>query len=234
MILKVARLGYPVLRASAQPIAPERINTPEFQRLLDDMVDTMREYVGVGLAAPQVHLPLRLAVLEVEHHPRYPEMPSVPLTFLINPEVTILDRTTIEDWEGCLSIPEMRGRVPRFKQLRVTGLGRHGEALDFIASDFHARVIQHETDHLNGEVYLDRMPNMRSLAHLAEWHRFALKPPGKTSSGHDATFASYTLVVRVMRSRAVRRLISADTGACRESCRSVLPARGPWPADRFP
>ncbi len=176
MILKVARLGYPVLRTMAQPVAPAHINTPEFQRLLDDMVDTMREYVGVGLAAPQVHLPLRVAVLEVEHHPRYPEMPQVPLTFLVNPEVTIVDRTTVEDWEGCLSIPEMRGRVPRFKQLRVTGLGRHGEALDFIASDFHARVIQHETDHLNGEVYLDRMPNMRSLSHLAEWHRFALTP----------------------------------------------------------
>jgi peptide deformylase len=176
MILKVARLGYPTLRMTAQPIAPERINTPEFQRLLDDMVDTMREYVGVGLAAPQVHLPLRVAVLEVEDHPRYPEMPPVPLTFLINPEVTILDHATIEDWEGCLSIPEMRGRVPRFKQLRVKGLGRRGEALDFIASDFHARVIQHETDHLNGEVYLDRMPNMRSLAHLAEWHRFAMAP----------------------------------------------------------
>ena len=177
MILKVARLGYPTLRMIAQPIAPERINTPEFQRLLDDMVDTMREYVGVGLAAPQVHLPLRVAVLEVEDHPRYPEMPPVPLTFLINPEITILERAAVEDWEGCLSIPEMRGRVPRFKQLRVQGLGRHGEALDFIASDFHARVIQHETDHLNGEVYLDRMANMRSLAHLAEWHRFAMAPP---------------------------------------------------------
>ena len=176
MILKVARLGYPVLRARAQPVAPERIGTSDFQRLLDDLVDTMREYSGVGLAAPQVHLPLRVAVLEVEHHPRYPEMPSVPLTFLVNPELTILDRTPVEDWEGCLSIPEMRGRVPRHKQLRVTALGRHGEALDFIASDFHARVIQHENDHLNGEVYLDRMPNLRSLAYLAEWHRFALAP----------------------------------------------------------
>jgi len=165
-----------VLRARAQPVAPERIGTSDFQRLLDDLVDTMREYSGVGLAAPQVHLPLRVAVLEVEHHPRYPEMPSVPLTFLVNPELTILDRTPVEDWEGCLSIPEMRGRVPRHKQLRVTALGRHGEALDFIASDFHARVIQHENDHLNGEVYLDRMPNLRSLAYLAEWHRFALAP----------------------------------------------------------
>jgi len=176
MILKVARLGHPVLRAAAQAVAPERIGTPEFQRLLDDMVDTMREYSGVGLAAPQIHLPLRVAVLEVEHHPRYPEMPPVPLTFLVNPEVEIVERETVEDWEGCLSIPEMRGRVPRYRSLRVTALGRHGEALDFVASDFHARVVQHETDHLKGEVYLDRMPDMRSLAHLAEWQRFAMGP----------------------------------------------------------
>src|SRR6201993_999332 len=103
-------------------------------------------------------------------------MPQVPLTFLINPEVAILDRATIEDWGGCFSIPEMRGRVPRFKQLRVTGLGRHGEALDFIASDFHARVIQHENDHLNGEVYVDRMPNLHTLTYLAECQRFLLFP----------------------------------------------------------
>ncbi len=176
MILKVARLGHPVIRAAAQPVDPGVIKTPEFQRLLDDMVETMHEYNGVGLAGPQVHLSLQVAVLEVENHPRYPQMPRVPLTYLINPQVTILDRSTIEDWEGCLSIPEMRGVAPRFKQLRVTALGRDGEPLDFVASDFHARVIQHETDHLKGEVYLDRMPNMKTLCHLAEWQRFALAP----------------------------------------------------------
>ncbi|HLK86521.1 MAG TPA: peptide deformylase [Candidatus Binataceae bacterium] len=181
MILKVARLGHPVLRTRAQPVAPEQIASSEFQRLLDDMVETMREYTGVGLAGPQVHLPLRVAVLEVEHHPRYPEMPRVPLTFLINPEFTVIEHERIEQWEGCLSIPDLRGRVPRFKQLRVTGLGRHGEALDFVASDFHARVVQHETDHLNGEVYLDRMADMRSLAFLAEWQRFALRPEPEES-----------------------------------------------------
>lgn len=92
MILKVSRLGHPVLRTTAQAVAPERIATPGFQSLLDDMVDTMREYNGVGLAAPQVHLPLRVAVLEVERHPRYSEMPPVPLTFLINPQIEILER----------------------------------------------------------------------------------------------------------------------------------------------
>ena len=179
MILKVARLGHPVIRTPAAPVDREQIGTPEFQRLLDDMVETMREYTGVGLAGPQVHLSLQVAVLEVEQHPRYPDMPPVPLTFLINPQVTVLDASTVEDWEGCLSIPEMRGRVPRFKQLRVTALGRNGESLDFVATDFHARVIQHETDHLKGEVYLDRMPNLRTLTHLAEWQRYALAPPAR-------------------------------------------------------
>lgn len=179
MILKVARLGHPAIRIPARAVDPAMIKSPEFQRLLDDMVDTMHEYNGVGLAAPQVHLSLQLAVLEVSHHPRYPDMREVPLTYLINPQVTVLEAAIIDDWEGCLSIPEMRGVVPRYKQLRVIALGRHGEQLDFVAGDFHARVIQHETDHLKGEVYLDRMPNLRSLSHLAEWQRFVLEAPQK-------------------------------------------------------
>jgi|SRR5579863_1753834 len=179
MILKVARLGHPVIRAVAQPVDPAAIKTAEFQKLLDDMVDTMHEYNGVGLAAPQIHLSLQVAVLEVQHHPRYPEMPSVPLTYIINPRVTVLNAAMVEDWEGCLSIPEMRGMVPRVQQLRLTALGRNAEQLDFVASDFHARVIQHETDHLKGEVYLDRMPHLKTLSHLAEWQRFVLQPASK-------------------------------------------------------
>src|SRR5439155_6100444 len=98
MILKVARLGHPVIRMAAQPVDPATITTPEFQRLLDDMVETMREYNGVGLAAPQVHLSLQVAVLEVHKHPNYPNMSSVPLTYLINPQVTVLDSSLVEDW----------------------------------------------------------------------------------------------------------------------------------------
>ncbi len=177
MILKVCRLGHPVVRTAARPVPPERIVTREFQKLLDDMIETMREYNGVGLAAPQVHLSLQVAVLECESNPRYPEAPPIPLACIINPLVTVLDPATIEDWEGCLSIPDLRGLVPRFKNVRVQALGRDGEPLDFVAADFHARVIQHETDHLKGEVYLDRMPNMRSLSHLAEFQRFVLAPP---------------------------------------------------------
>jgi peptide deformylase len=174
MILKVARLGHPAVRTPAQPVSFDQIKTHDFQKLLDDMVETMHEYIGVGLAAPQVHLSIQVAVLEVEQHPRYPEMPSVPLTYLINPEVTVLDTTLEDEFEGCLSIPDFRGLVPRAKKVHVKALGRNAEPLDFIANDFHARVIQHETDHLKGEVYLDRMPNLRTLAHLSEFQRYVI------------------------------------------------------------
>jgi peptide deformylase len=180
MILKVARLGFPSVRAVAQPVAAAEIKSRDFQKLIDDMIETMYEYHGVGLAAPQVHLPLRLAVLEVQSHPRHPDMPTVPLTVLINPEVTAVGEEKVEEWEGCLSVPDLRGLVPRFKEVRVRATGRAGEALDFVARDFHARVVQHETDHLKGEVYLDRMPNLRQLGFLDEWQRFLLpadQPP---------------------------------------------------------
>ena len=181
MILKVARLGHPVVRTQASPVAVEQIGRAEFQALIDDMVETMHEYSGVGLAAPQIHLPLQIAVLEVANNPRYPDAPPVPLTVIINPVVTVLNRETVDDWEGCLSIPELRGLVPRFKEVRVQALGRSGETLDFVARDFHARVIQHETDHLKGEVYLDRMADLRSLSHLAEWQRFVMAPAARKS-----------------------------------------------------
>jgi peptide deformylase len=174
MILKVARLGFPSIRAAAQPVASTEISSRDFQKLIDDMIETMYEYHGVGLAAPQVHLPLQLAVLEVQSHPRHPDMPAVPLTVLINPEVTPAGEEKVEDWEGCLSVPDLRGLVQRFREVRVRATGRNGEALDFVARDFHARVVQHETDHLKGEVYLDRMPDLRQLGFLDEWQRFLL------------------------------------------------------------
>lgn len=174
MILKVARLGHPVIRTEAREVAAQEISTPEFQHLLDDMVETMREYNGVGLAAPQVHISMALAVIEVAQNVRYPEAPTVPLTFLINPRIEARSQEAADGWEGCLSIPELRGRVPRWREIHVQALGRNGEPMDFVARDFHARVIQHECDHLKGEVYLDRMRDMRSLAHLAEWQRFVV------------------------------------------------------------
>ncbi len=171
-ILKVARLGNPVLRKAAEDVPPEQISSPLFQKLVDDMIATMKEYDGVGLAAVQVHEFKKIAVLEVADNPRYPHKPRVPLTVLVNPDFTPLSDETEEDWEGCLSIPELRGIVPRYKSIRVQARDRHGKELDFVASGFHARVIQHESDHLNGKVFLDRMRDLSTLAYLQELGRY--------------------------------------------------------------
>jgi peptide deformylase len=171
-ILKVARLGHTVLRKIAAPLSVTEIRSADIQRFIDDMIETMKEYSGVGLAADQVHESKQIAVLEVADNPRYPEKPAVPLTVLINPQITPLSGETADDWEGCLSIPDLRGKVPRFTSIRVQALDRNGREMDFVAHDFHARVIQHEWDHLNGKVYLDRMPDLSTLAFLAELARF--------------------------------------------------------------
>ena len=170
-ILKVARLGHPVLRQPAAPVTVEEIRSPEIQRLIDDMVETMHEYNGAGLAGNQVHVPKQICVIEVTGNPRYPEAPAIPLTVLINPTVTPVTDEMEEGWEGCLSVPDMRGMVPRFGAVRLEALDRHGDRVDVIAKEFFARVIQHETDHLHGIVYLDRMRDLSTLTHLAEWNR---------------------------------------------------------------
>ncbi len=170
-ILKVARLGHPVLRHQAEPVPVREITRPETQRLIDDMIETMREYVGVGLAAPQVHVSWQIAVLEVESHPRYPDMPRVPLMTIVNPVLTPVAEDTLSDWEGCLSIPDLRGVTPRCSAVRLEAYGREGERIDLVAKDFLARVLQHETDHLGGKVYLDRMRDFSTLSHLQEWTR---------------------------------------------------------------
>ena len=171
-ILKVVRLGHPVLRKLAQNVPPEQITSSENQRLIDDMIETMKEYDGIGLAAVQVHESKQIAVLEVADNPRYPQKPSVPLSVLINPKITPLSDEMEEDWEGCLSIVELRGIVPRYKRIRVLARGQDGTELDFEASGFHARVIQHEWDHLQGKVFLDRMRDLSSLTYLQEYSRY--------------------------------------------------------------
>jgi peptide deformylase len=170
-ILKVARLGHPVLRRPARPVPPDEIGAPETQRLIDDMIETMREYDGAGLAANQVHTLRQVAVIEVLENPRYPDAPQVPLTVVINPVVTPLTEELEEGWEGCLSVPDMRGLVPRYAAVRLQCLDRDGQPVDLVAKEFFARVIQHETDHLNGVVYLDRMRDLSTLSHIAEWNK---------------------------------------------------------------
>jgi len=170
-ILKVARLGHPVLRQQAERVLPADIQSAQVQRLIDDMIETMHEYDGAGLAANQVHVPRQIAVIEVAKNPRYPDAPEIPLTVLINPVVTPTSEEIEEGWEGCLSVPDMRGVVPRYTAVRLECLDRQGNPVDLVAKDFFARVIQHETDHLNGIVYVDRIRDMRTLSHIAEWQR---------------------------------------------------------------
>ena len=172
MILKVARLGHPVLRQRAKPVPAALIQRPEFQRFLDDLIDTMREYDGVGIAAPQVHIALQAAVIEAARNPRYPRAPAIPLTVLLNPRLRPLERRQAADWEGCLSLPDLRGQVPRWASVAVEGLDRRGRPLRLRARGFFARVLQHEHDHLQGRVYVDRMRGLSTLTHLAEHARF--------------------------------------------------------------
>ncbi len=172
-ILKVARLGHPALRKVSAPVPPGEIRAPALQQFIDDLIETMREHDGVGLAAPQVHESKRIVVFEVERNPRYPDAPSIPLTVLINPEISVVEKEMDEDWEGCLSVPNLRGRVPRHRAVQVKALDRRGAALDFVAKDFHARVVQHECDHLDGKVFLDRMRDFSSLMYLSEFYRYA-------------------------------------------------------------
>jgi len=178
-ILKVARLGHPVLRQVSANLPERELQSAAMQKLIDDMIETMKEYDGVGLAADQVHESKQVAVLEVANNPRYPNKPDVPLTVLVNPRVTPLSDALEEDWEGCLSIPDLRGRVPRYTSVRVQAWDRNGQELDYVATGFHARVIQHEFDHLNGKLYVDRMRDLTTLSFLQEFARYWLPARGE-------------------------------------------------------
>ena len=172
-ILKVARMGHPVLRAKARPLQASEIRSPEVQRLIDDMFDTMHEYQGIGLAAPQIHVSVRLFVAGMAPDPdEEPDPDQVPEMALINPEITVVGRETAEDWEGCLSIPDIRGQVPRARQILVKAYDRNGKRVEMKASNFMARVIQHETDHLDGVLFFDRMKSFETLTFLEEFQRY--------------------------------------------------------------
>ena len=169
-ILKVANLGNPVLRIPSEPV--KNIQAPEIQRLIDDMVETMREYHGVGLAAPQVHRSLQIVTIEAEPDGRASSAPPASPTILINPRIVPATERLEEDWEGCLSIPDLRGKVPRYTDIEVQAHDRRGKPLNFTAGDFFARVIQHEYDHLIGTTFLDRMKSLETLTFLEEYSRY--------------------------------------------------------------
>jgi len=167
-ILKVARMGHPVLRARARTVDKLEIKTPAVQDFIDSMVDTMFEYSGVGLAAPQVHESLRIFVAMLDADGQG----EGDAVVFVNPEITVVGDQTVEGWEGCLSIPDVRGRVPRAQHIRVTALDRNAKRFELELKDFPARVVQHETDHLDGVLFFDRMKSLGSLTYLEEYSRY--------------------------------------------------------------
>jgi peptide deformylase len=172
-VLPIVRLGHPALRSPAAPVPLVEVGQPSFQAFLDDLVDTMHDANGVGLAAPQVGVERQIFVYERAGDG--PELePAIPLHIIINPMLTPQSGEVVYDWEGCLSIPDLRGLVPRHPAVRVRGLDRHGQPLDYVAKGFEARIVQHEFDHLNGVVFLDRMRDLKSLSFLGEWEEFML------------------------------------------------------------
>ena len=153
-------MGHPVLRQVALPVS--RFDA-ELQTLVADMDETMRSVNGAGIAAPQIGVSLRVVIFEVEENPRYPHVSPVPYTVLVNPELTALGGEEEDGWEGCLSVPGMRGLVPRFKRLRYRGFDLHGKPIDRTVEGFHARVVQHEVDHLDGILYPQRIRDLRDF-----------------------------------------------------------------------
>ncbi len=165
-IKPVLRMGDPRLLIVSRPI--ERFDTPELRGLLGDMEDTMAALNGAGLAAPQIGVPLRVVIFGIEDNARYPDAEPVPYTVLINPVLTPIDNDFEDGWEGCLSVPGMRGLVPRYKRLRYQGFDVSGNAIDRTVEDFHARVVQHECDHLDGILYPMRVEDLRNFGFTAE------------------------------------------------------------------
>lgn len=171
-ILKIARLGHPVLRKAALEVENAKIPSDEIQRLIDGMIETMREYDGIGLAAPQVHQSLQIYVIESCKNSRYPEAPDIPLVILINPIFTYMSENKVEGWESCLSVNNLRGKVSRSEEVKLEALDRSGEKIMLEVNGFFAVVLQHEIDHLNGMVYLDRMKDMKTLSHMKEFAKY--------------------------------------------------------------
>ncbi|MGH9363738.1 MAG: peptide deformylase [Thermoanaerobaculia bacterium] len=170
MILKVAKLGAKVLRESSREVDPKAIARGDYEPFLADLEDTMREYDGTGIAAPQVFMPLNVFLYEVNPERRRSKEQSVPLTALFNASFEPAGAEIEEDSEGCLSVPFLRGGiVPRFSAIRVRAVNRSGSPVEFEASGYHARVLQHEIDHCFGTLYLDRMRDMKSLAYTVNF-----------------------------------------------------------------
>jgi peptide deformylase len=173
-LLKIATIGHPVLRQVAREVSREELASREIQTFIDDLVETMHDANGAGLAANQVHRPIRICALHVSKNPRYPYKPDIPLTILVNPQLTPIGDETFLNYEGCLSVPNLRGEVPRFARLRVRAWDREGKELDFEAKGISAGTYQHEVDHLDGKLFVDRVTDTTSLCTWQDFERFKM------------------------------------------------------------
>jgi peptide deformylase len=169
---KIATIGHPVLRERAREVTREELASAPLQRLIDDMVDTMRDASGAGIAANQVHETVRVCVIEISNNPRYPYKPNWPLTILVNPVVEATTDETFANNEGCLSVPNLRGEVVRFAGVRVRAWDRRGKELDFEVRGLTAGTFQHELDHLDGKLFVDRVADTRTLCTWPDFERF--------------------------------------------------------------
>ncbi len=181
-IHKVLRMGHPLLNQRAAEV--EAFNTPELDALIGDMLDTMQAEDGAGLAAPQIGVSRRVVVFGFDENPRYRDAPAVPKTVLVNPRITPLDDAVEEGWEGCLSVPGMRGVVPRYRAIEYSGYDAKGEPVRVRAEGFHARVVQHECDHLDGILYPQRIRDFARFGFIDELAEAGLLPlpPGDTQN----------------------------------------------------
>ena len=170
-IRKIATLGHPVLREVARKLTREELASPKVQAFIDDLVETMHDANGAGLAANQVYEPIRICAIEVRNNPRYPYKPNFPLTVLVNPEVSPTTDDTFMNYEGCLSVPNLRGEVRRFTGVKVRAWDRHGKDVELDVKGLTAGTFQHEVDHLDGKVFLDRVEDTRTLATWADFER---------------------------------------------------------------
>ena len=173
-LLKIAQIGHPILRTKAQPLTLEELESPEIQLFIDNLVETMRDARGAGLAANQVHKPIQICAIEVQDNPRYPYKPNIPLTILVNPIIKVLDQETFKNFEGCLSVSNLRGIVERYLGIEIQFWNRTGHQETLEVRGLTAGTYQHEVDHLEGRIFLDRVSDSTSLCtwqHFDTYHR---------------------------------------------------------------
>ena len=187
---KIATIGHPVLRQRAREVAREELARPEVQRFIDDLVETMRDANGACIAANQVHEPIRVCAVEIHDNPRYPYKPNWPLTILVNPVVEPTTDETFDNYEGCLSVPNLRGRVPRFTGVRLRAWDREGREIDQRVAGLMAGTFQHEVDHLDGTLFVDRVVDTRTLCTWADFDRFHKAAFVETAKALVARFGS--------------------------------------------